>query len=349
MSASSAAVALDPRALSDMRILRYAVGTTIAVLIAQVIAWDLSYLMPMLALGMLASPAPRPTVRGGLSFVAIVAVACFVGVWLGLLLLPYPAAFLLVIGLLLLRLFYAKAGGAPPLLITVLVIASLLIPALMMQSYWLAIKVAGGLVVSAIATVLVVWLVYGLFPDPPGVTGPPATSSTPPPVTSRERFGSALLTTTVVFPVVVWFFLFQRLDAALIIIFVAMLSMQPGFAKDFKAGFALILGNTIGGLCAILMYQLLTMVPSLMFFLILILLAGLLFGRHVFSAKKTGALYGMAFSTVLLIIGSVTGSTSDASDKVYSRIVAIMIAVIYVVVAFGFLERWLNVRRASRA
>ena len=74
-----------------------------------------------------------------------------------------------------------------------------------------------------------------------------------------------------------------------------------------------------------------------------------MFARQVFSGRKTGALYGMAFSTVLLIIGSVTGSTSDASSKVYSRITGIMIAVIYVVVAFGFLERWQAVWRASRA
>ena len=48
--------------LRNVRILRYAAGTAITVTIAQTFAWDLAYLMPVLALSMLASRCRVPGV-----------------------------------------------------------------------------------------------------------------------------------------------------------------------------------------------------------------------------------------------------------------------------------------------
>jgi small neutral amino acid transporter SnatA (MarC family) len=59
----------------------------------------------------------------------------------------------------------------------------------------------------------------------------------------------------------------------------------------------------------------------------------------LFSGKATAPLFGMAFSTVLLVIGSETSRfAGDAGSKVYTRIVQLTVAVVYVVVAFGLLE-----------
>ena len=49
---------------------------------------------------------------------------------------------------------------------------------------------------------------------------------------------------------------------------------------------------------------------------------------------------------MLLIIGSTTSSTSEADNKVIVRVLQMMIAVIYVVVAFGLLERLSRRRKA---
>ena len=83
--------------------------------------------------------------------------------------------------------------------------------------------------------------------------------------------------------------------------------------------------------------------------LVVTLLAALAFGRQVFSGKKTAALHGMAFSTLVLIIGSVTTSTDDASSKVYERVLQIMFAVVYVVVAFGVLDHFFRSKAAEGA
>jgi uncharacterized membrane protein YgaE (UPF0421/DUF939 family) len=124
--------------------------------------------------------------------------------------------------------------------------------------------------------------------------------------------------------------------------------MQPGFAKDFKGGLALIIGNAIGGIAAIIFYELLVMVPQYIFLIFLTLLAGLMFGSRLFSGKPKAQLYGMAYSTLLLVIGSTTSSTGEAGAKVYTRIIQIMVAVVYVVVAFGLLEHYKTSRQKKK-
>ena len=137
------------------------------------------------------------------------------------------------------------------------------------------------------------------------------------------------------------FYYYELASSLLILIFIALLSMQPAFAKDFKGGLALIIGNLIGGLASILVSNMLTVVPVFGYFLLLLFLVGLFFGNQVFGTKKTAPLFGMAFSTFLLIICSVTGAgTNDASSKLWSRLFQIMVAVIYVVTAFGIINRF---------
>ena len=79
------------------------------------------------------------------------------------------------------------------------------------------------------------------------------------------------------------------------------------------------------------------MVPEFGFLILVTLGAGLLFGGRLFSGKPTAPLYGMGFSTLLLVIGSTTASTGEADVKVYTRVIQVMVAVFYVVAAFGLL------------
>ena len=58
------------------------------------------------------------------------------------------------------------------------------------------------------------------------------------------------------------------------------------------------------------------------------------------SDKAIAPLIATAFSTVLVVSGSVFSSQDDAGDKVWIRVLQIMVAVIYVVLAFGFIDQW---------
>jgi uncharacterized membrane protein YccC len=120
--------------IRNLRILRYAVGSTLAMAFAMGLGWQLSFLTPVLALSFLATPAPRPTLKRGILFVAAIAIACAAGLLLSRYVLPYTLVFIPFTGLVLARVFYAKTGGASPLLITWLLIAILVIPLMAMQS-----------------------------------------------------------------------------------------------------------------------------------------------------------------------------------------------------------------------
>ncbi len=165
-------------------------------------------------------------------------------------------------------------------------------------------------------------------------------------MTSDVKLKNSLLSLTVVFPAVAVFYTMQWTGGMLILIFIGILSMQPGVAGNIKVGMALIIGNVIGGIASVIFYEILVMVPSFPFMVLLTLLCGLVFGRQVFSGKKMAPLYGMAYSTVLLIIGSTTSSTSEADNAVIVRVLQMMIAVTYVVLAFDLLERLSRRRKA---
>ena len=90
----------------------------------------------------------------------------------------------------------------------------------------------------------------------------------------------------------------------------------------------MIAGNLMGGIVAILLFELLVVVPIFIFFLMLILGIGLFFATKLFEGKQGSPLFGMAFSTTILILGQSTSGTADAGDKVWMRVIQIMIAVV---------------------
>jgi hypothetical protein len=335
--------------MRSVRVLRYALGSTIAMALAMGFNWQLSFLAPVLSLSFLATPAPRPTLKQGIGFVATIAMACVIGLLVGTFLLSYPVVYIPFAGLLLLRIFYMMVSGRSPLLTMWLLIAVLVIPLIMITSPAIAGQVAAGIFIGAAVTVGVVWLAYGLLPDPPGTAvaaAPVAAPELPPAV---ERFKTAAISTLVVLPVFVLIYAFRMQGATLILIFVALLSSQPGFAANFKAGKALIVGNVMGGAAAVVVYELLVMMPQFYFFIVLIFLSGLVFGARVFSDRLTAKLFASAFSTLLLVIGSTTASGSTAAgSKVYERVVQISIAVLWVVLASGVADRFIRRKEAAK-
>ena len=258
----------------------------------------------------------------------------------------YPLVYLLILALVLFHLFYAKAGGAPPLLVTWMLIAVLLLPILTSLSAELAFIVATYLVLGSAVAMAVVWLAHVALPDPYVEAAAVAAGPTPEPLSLEQRLRIAFMSTLVVLSVAGLFFAYQKADALLILIFIAILTLQPSLSAGYKAGIALIIGNLIGGIASMMFYDILEMVPLFGFMVLLTFLSALLFGLGLFSESKWAPLFGMAFSTVLLIIGSTTSSFGDANTKASTRVIQITIAVVYAVVAFNMLKSLLP-RRES--
>ncbi len=336
-AAAVASIAADTTDIRTVRIFRYALGSTLAIAVAMGFDWQLSFLTPVLVVSFLGNATPRPAIKSLVTFVAIVAVACAIGSAMAILLVPYPVVYLLALGLLLFHLFLAKMRGAPPLLITWMLIAVLLIPILASLSTKLAVVVAGYMVYGSAIAVGIVWLAHIAIPDPPQIVAAAPAGTQKESLSPEYGFYRALLGTAVVFPVAALFFAYQSASSLIILMFIAILTMQPSLTAGYKAGMALIVGNLIGGIASVVIYDLLVIAPHFGFLVLLTLLAALLFGTGLFSSSRWAPLSGMAFSTLLLIIGSTTSSYGDASDKASTRVIQITLAVIYAVVAHNVL------------
>jgi hypothetical protein len=322
------------------RSVRFALAATISTFMAYASGFELPFLVPVLASGFFAKPMPRPDMRTALGLIIVISGASFLGLVLARYLLPYPEIFLLVAFLVLFRIFYFKAGGGSPLVVVFLLVGVTVIPIVALDSLALGTGIAKALAAGSVMVIGSVLLTYGLMPDPTSWQVRSAAAAATAPVPSpSERLRTAMLSTGVVFPIFAVFYMLGLTSALLVLVFIAMLSLVPSFTVGKEAGKAMIAGNIIGGLGSLVFYNMLIVYPSFMFFLPLTFAAGLIFARVIYSGRPTAPLFATGFNTVMLMVGmSVAFAGTEAMSKFYERIFQIMLAVGYVIAAFGFLE-----------
>jgi len=335
MSGNSSALPLEAGNSEQLHgILRYAIGSAIIMMIALGYDYQLAYFTPVLALNFLAPTAKAPTLKSSAAFLISVALASFAGLVFSRFFLDYPLVFLPLLALILFHIYYTTALQGMKVW---LIISLLLIPMMSVQSDKLGGTVALNLFINALMAILMVWVVYFIFPGkkPEVILNEKPVNDQPSP---RQRFVSAITKSIVVIPVLVSFFVFNWSGSLLVLFFIAILSMNPATANK-KTGVLMILANLGGGIAAIIVFNLLTIATSFIYSGILTLLVGLIFGKGLFAGKPASALFGMAFSTFLLILGNVISLAGEAGDIVWVRILQIGIAMLYMVTAFALVER----------
>ena len=326
--------------LYQIRVLRYSFGVVLAMAITQAYGWFMAFLVPVLLLSFLNPPAPDFKLRDALKFIGAIALACIAGYYLSKL-VSYPVVYTLILFLCFVLLFSAREKVIPKGLKTWLLIAILLIPTLTISSKNISLLIAMMLFVGALVTCAIAMFMYKVFPNPSSAEEKlEAAEEAKEEKNARERFFEALESSIVILPVVLLFNLYQWTGAMITLVFIAILSSMPAFAKSWKVGKFLLLGNLLGGIVSIIYYQIMTFVPEFYYMLLIAFILALIFGQLIMSGKPIGQLFASGFSTVLVIVGSVFLSEGDAGGKVWTRIVQIMMAVTYVVLAFSFIDRW---------
>jgi len=325
-------------------VLRYAFGATIIMLVSMSLNYTMSYLTPVLGIIFLAPGSKSPTLKSALLFLAVIAVTSLTGVLFSRFFLEYPLVFLPLLILMIFHIYYMNL--LQPVKLWFL-ISLLVIPMISIQSTPLGRMVAVNLFLNALLAITLVGLVYFIFPHHEIITTEKKSisSSLPSP---RQQFVAAGKKTLVIIPLLMLFFIYNWTNALLILIFVSILSMNPAMASK-KAGMGLIIANLGGGLVAIIAFNLLTVVPNLVFLGLLTLLTGLFFGAKLFSMKPLSSLFGMAFSTFLLILGNVTGFLGEAGEMVWTRIFQLGIVVFYVVIAFYLVNHFIPDDKTEKA
>jgi hypothetical protein len=321
------------------RILRLAFGTAVALWFSQVVAWDLSFIMPVLVSVLLSVPIPAPRLKQGLGFILALALP----VYAALLLLPFLYDYRAVGILLLITAcfwsFYYSAKGGSPVLGAFLTMGLAVLTTVGSDSIDAAIMVNKAVVISAVIAMMFVWLAHAFLPDPP----PPANRAPrpAPPKPSRElAIWSAWRSTVIVFPVMM-FFLFYSGSASYLVVMIKVASMGQQVENDSSraAGRSLLLSTVFGGIGAIIMWQVLSVWPSLMMYTMLIAMGGLIMGRRVFQGlamHPQAGTWSYAFLTMIVVIAPAVMDSAGgdaAGAKFWERLIMLLAATFYSVAA----------------
>ncbi len=312
--------------------------------VTSLLNYDLAYLTSVLALGYLAPGAKPLTFKQGGRFILILAIITGVTVIFTELFLDYALVFMPLLLLSLLWLYYTDRL---PMMVKLFSLVSLvIIPFVSIDSSAIGSYIAVRLVFNAFMAIILSQLVFMMFPlceaDIPFEKKKQEAEKQ----SELERYRYAVGIIVILFPVLLLFYMFKLSSSALVLTFIAILTISPALSHP-KFGLVMIIANILGGIFGILAYKLLIMVPDFTFMILITLSIGLFFGSRLFSDSKYASIYGSGFSTFLLILGSVTSSDAEAGSKVWSRVIQISIAVSYVVLAVSILNRIVEAKKGK--
>jgi hypothetical protein len=128
---------------------------------------------------------------------------------------------------------------------------------------------------------------------------------------------------------------------------VSSMGQQASLDQTNEAGRSLLMSTAIGGLAAIIAWQVLSVWPSLLMYTLLIGLGGLIMGPRIFAGigmHAKGATWSYGFLTMIVILApavtdGLVGSSADAAF--WSRLNMFVLATLYAIGAvFVFDTLW---------
>jgi hypothetical protein len=332
------------RSAFNSKVVRLALGITFGFGVAQMVNWQLSFLLPILMSMLLSGPGIE--LKMGIGFIAMILVGTMLGMLLTLTVVQVPLVCLLVISLLMFHIFYAANKGLSPLLVVMLLMGVTAIPLVGLQSGSLAWMIVEGLAVGG--TIAVVFAVFFFWLIPEETVTASASPAAVAPGQIASPFRSALVSMLVMLPLVIVFYTFSLTGGILVFVFAAILAQTPDLTVGVRSSVGLLIANALGGVFAIVVYGLLVAMPEFVFMLLLMFIVTLMFAQKIFSASPYAALYSTAYTAVLLLVGNSMGDTSaSAGENFLIRILQIMAAAAYVVSAFYILSRLFGHRKTS--
>jgi len=347
----------DPadNAVASRRILRLAAGTAAALYLSQAVDWSLSFIAPVLTSVFLALPMSRP--KAGFFLVVLLAMTMSVyGSFIFLpILLHQPLAGFVLLALGLFHSFYFTARGGSAVAGTLVTTGITLTVAVGSVSVDALIAVANGVTLSALAGLGVAWLSHAVLPDPaapPQQAAPPAAAAKVDVVTARSNAFRAL---AMVLPITVWF-LFSPASASnvAVMIKVAAMGQEASTHRVRKTAVSLLVSTIAGGIAAVIGWQVLSIWPSLTMYVLLVAIAGLVFGSRIFAGRglhEDGETWSYALLTMIVILAPAvldSQAGSAAGARFYDRLLMFAGATLYAVAAAYIVDAFQAGRSGKR-
>ena len=317
--------------IATLRILRLSVGTAASMWFSQTVAWDMSFLAPVITMLILALPLPAPKLKGGIGFVAVLTLSLLAGLLLLPPLLNQPFVGVLLLVLALYWSFYFTAKGGSAVLGTFATVGIAVSAAIGTVNLDVMLPLIGNFSFGALVGVLFVWVAHAMLPDSkalmPDTDVPAKPPAQPKPDLSAARW-SAFRSTMIVLPVALWF-LFSAASAAYVPVMIKVASMGQQATNDAArlAGRSLVMSTIIGGIGAIIGWQVLSIAPTLTIYTLVIALGALLMGPRIFQGRAMhpqGATWSYGFLTMIVILAPAVMDSAGggpAGIKFWDRII----------------------------
>jgi hypothetical protein len=320
----------------DRLILRVAFGVTLAFAIAMVLDWELFFLAPLLAAGMLFGMPAMPGFVPGILIPLAATVACNVALVAAYLFAGTPQVLLLTVGLTLCWTFYGHRRGLPHILMLVIQLSVAVVAVFSVTSLDAAREFSDAFQEGCIGAIATVWISHTVIPAPPA---PP--SVTPPPQILPPAWAArvAFCDTLIIMPMIGSFMLESTVHNTVYITtgLIVLGQLEPTARR--RDADQRLFGQILGGLMAVGMQQVVLIMDSLVNFLLVVFLAALWLARRVVrSGPAAAGLYVQALSAFILVIG--LGVLKGGSEEYYAvRILKISTAVLYIYAALSLLSR----------
>ena len=326
-----------------MRILRLALGAALSLWFSQAVGWQMSFIAPVFTLLVLGLPLPVLKLKQGVSFIAVLAVALYSGMLLLPMLLEQPAVGLLLLTLALFWSFYFTAKGGSALIGTFATVGLALVAGVGSVSVDALLVIAGDVVLAAAVGIVFVWVAHALLPDSMAFDTVPMRGKkapgAPKPDLDDARW-SAFRSLLIVWPVALFLMLSSGSTAYIaVMIKVASMGQQATNDDTRGAGRSLILSTIIGGIGAVIGWEMLSIAPTLTLYALIIGLAGLIMGPRIFQGAAMhpqAGTWSYGYMTMLILLAPAVMDSiggDSASVKFWDRIIMFAGATLYAVVA----------------
>jgi hypothetical protein len=144
----------------------------------------------------------------------------------------------------------------------------------------------------------------------------------------------------VLLPVILLAMTLEVPAALVIVLTVTAVLRQHSIAGGRQAALALLLGNLLGGVAAVIAYQLLSAAPTLAFLAALLFLISLVFAHLIANAASLTPLFVTALITFIIVFGmGVAPFLDEPGATLAIRLRNLVLACLYTFVALSLLGR----------
>lgn len=295
--------------IASVRILRLALGTAVSLWFSQAVGWPMSFIAPVITMFVLALPFPAPKLKAGIGLILVLTLSLYGGLLLLPPLLNQPMVGVILLIIALYWSFYFTAKGGSAALGTFATVGIAVSTAIGTVNLDAVLAIVSGVSFGAAVGVLFVWVAHAMMPDSKAKvddSAPAAKPAAPPKPDLSEARWSAFRSLMIVLPVAL-LFLFSSASTAYVPVMIKTASMgqQATNSDTRKAGKSLLMSTAIGGIGAIIGWQILRITPSLTIYTLIILIAGLLMGPKIFKGKgmhPQAATWSYAYLTMIVIL-----------------------------------------------